>query len=296
MSDSTSSCSDSCHCATSTASAPTTTGTHISEFQVAKMDCGAEERLVRLALEGMAQVRGLTFDLPRRELQVYHDGAIDPVTDKLLALGLGAQWQSTTEATAETAKPTPTSDPATAAREGRTLRLLLAINAAMFALELIAGWIAESTGLIADSLDMFADAAVYGVALWCVGKGAQMQLRSARLAGGLQLALAIGLLFEVVRRLLFGSEPLSSMMIGVSAIALVANISCLWMLSPHKEGGAHMRASWIFSANDVLANIGVIAAGILVAVTGSRYPDLIIGTVVGVLVLHGARRILALRA
>src|SRR5690606_16760658 len=168
MSDSTSSCSGSCHCPTSTASAPTTaaTGTQISEFHVAKMDCGAEERLVRLALEGMAEVRGLTFDLPRRELHVYHDGAIDPVTDKLLALGLGAQWQSTTEATAETAKPTPTSDPAAAAREGRTLRLLLAINAAMFALELIAGWIAESTGLIADSLDMFADAAVYGVALW----------------------------------------------------------------------------------------------------------------------------------
>src|SRR3546814_20657650 len=83
------------------------------------------------------------------------------------------------------------------------------------------------------------------------------------------------------------------MVIGL--VALVANVSCLLLIYGHREGGAHMKASWIFSANDVIANIGVIAAGALDAWTGSSYPDLVIGTVVGLIVLNGARRILALQ-
>ncbi|MEH6388461.1 MAG: sodium:proton antiporter, partial [Pseudomonas profundi] len=65
--------------------------------------------------------------------------------------------------------------------------------------------------------------------------------------------------------------------------------------SKHREGGVHMKASWIFSANDVLINLGVIVAGALVAWTGSSYPDLVIGTLVGLIVLNGARRILMLK-
>jgi len=101
---------------------------------------------------------------------------------------------------------------------------------------------------------------------------------------------------EVARRFLYGSEPESMLMVGIGLVALVANASCLLMIYGHREGGAHMKASWIFSANDVLANIGVITAGALVAWTGSPYPDLVIGTVVGLVVLNGARRILALKA
>ena len=81
--------------------------------------------------------------------------------------------------------------------EHKTLRVLLAINAAMFFVEIVTGWLAESTGLIADSLDMLADAAVYGVSLYAVGKAATMQMRSARFSGYLQLILAFGALFEV---------------------------------------------------------------------------------------------------
>jgi Co/Zn/Cd efflux system component len=68
------------------------------------------------------------------------------------------------------------------------------------------------------------------------------------------------------------------------------------LLAKHRDGGAHMKASWIFSTNDVLANLGVIVAGALVAWTGSNVPDLVIGTLIGLLVLNGARRILSLRA
>lgn len=185
---------------------------------------------------------------------------------------------------------------AAAKAEAKTLRLLLGINAVMFFVELIAGWLAESAGLIADSLDMFADAAVYGLALYAVGRDARHQAGAARLSGWLQLALALGVLAEVVRRALFGSDPEPPPMMAIATLALAANVACLALLARHRDGGAHMKASWIFSTNDVLANLGVIAAGALVAWTGSNLPDLIIGAVIGLVVLNGARRILKLGA
>jgi Co/Zn/Cd efflux system component len=186
-------------------------------------------------------------------------------------------------------------NPANSTQESRSLRLLLGINAFMFVVEMTAGLIARSAGLIADSLDMFADAAVYGLALYAVGRSVNLQVRAAHLAGVLQLILALGVLVEVIRRFIFGSEPESLIMMAVAFLALLANTGCLLLISKHREGGAHMKASWIFSANDVVINMGVIVAGALVAWTGSNYPDLIIGTVVGFIVLNGARRILALK-
>lgn len=184
---------------------------------------------------------------------------------------------------------------AAATAEAKTLRWLLAINAVMFCVEIVAGWIAQSTGLIADSLDMFADAAVYGLALYAVGHAGQ-QLRAAQLSGWLQLLLALGVLGEVLRRWLTGSAPEPLPMMGIALLALAANLACMAMLARHRDGGAHMKASWIFSTNDVLANLGVILAGALVAWSGSNVPDLVIGAAIGLLVLNGARRILGLRA
>jgi Co/Zn/Cd efflux system component len=183
---------------------------------------------------------------------------------------------------------------AAAKAEAKTLRWLLAINAVMFVVEIVAGWLAQSTGLIADSLDMFADAMVYGLALYAVGHAGK-QLRVARLAGWVELLLALGALSEVLRRWLTGSAPEPLPMMGIALLALAANVACMAMLAKHREGGAHMKASWIFSTNDVLANLGVILAGALVAWSGSRLPDLAVGTAVGALVLVGAVRILRLR-
>ena len=166
----------------------------------------------------------------------------------------------------------------------------------MFVIELFAGWLAQSTGLIADSLDMFADAAVYGVALYAVGHSGALKLRAAHFSGWLQVLLALLALSEVIRRFVFGSEPVSILMMGFGAVALIANTTCLLLLAKNKDDGAHMKASWIFSANDVIANIGVILAGILVAVTGSHYPDLIIGLIIVAVVLNGGRRILQLKS
>ncbi|QFS68960.1 hypothetical protein GBC03_01125 (plasmid) [Citrobacter telavivensis] len=245
-------------------------------------------------LAGWGWLWPLSFDLSNRRLKVVHDGEAEPITAKLATLGLGASLQETVIADPETIKAAESSA-VSATQESGTLRVLLGINAIMFVVEMTAGLIAQSTGLIADSLDMFADAAVYGLALYAVGRSAKMQVRAAHLAGVLQLILAIGVLVEVVRRFVFGSEPESLMMMAIAFVALIANTSCLLLISKHREGGAHMKASWIFSANDVVINLGVITAGALVAWTGSNYPDLIIGTIVGGIVLNGARRILALK-
>lgn len=268
-------------------------GLRKTTFSVPKMDCPSEENMVRMALGDVADIKSLSFDLSKREVAAVHGGDADAVLKRLERLNLGAVLRDSVSVTPQHATPATTD--AEDAAEAKTLRMLLAINGVMFVFELILGLLAESTGLIADSLDMFADAAVYGLALYAVGKAASMKSRAAHLAGWLQLLLALGALSEVVRRFLFGSEPESGLMMGVGLIALVANVTCLVLISKKRDRGAHMTASYIFSANDVIANLGVITAGILVAWTRSPYPDLVIGTIIGIIVLNGARRILQLR-
>jgi len=180
----------------------------------------------------------------------------------------------------------------TANVERRTLLLLIAINGGMFFVELAAGWVAQSMGLIADSLDMLADAGVYGIALLAVGSSPLAKARAAAASGVLQLGLAGLVLLEVSRKSIHGSEPVSSLMIGVSLVALAANVACLHLLRKHRHGEVHMRASWIFSTTDVQANVGVILAGVLVFLTASSAPDLIIGALVCALVARGGIRIL----
>jgi hypothetical protein len=180
----------------------------------------------------------------------------------------------------------------TVVTERRTLLLLLLINATMFVVEMVTGWIGDSMGLIADALDMLADAFVYGVALWAVGSSARRKVRAATASGVIQLALAFWAAIEVLRRFFEGSDPVSSLMIGVSTIALAANAACVWLLRKHRHGEIHMRASWIFSTTDVQVNVGVILAGLLVMTTGSPLPDLVIGSMVCGLVVRGGIRIL----
>ncbi|MCK0154342.1 cation transporter [Alcanivorax sp. S6407] len=171
--------------------------------------------------------------------------------------------------------------------ERRILKILLLINGAMFVIELVAGLLAQSTGLLADSLDMFADAAVYAISLSAVGAVMSRKVLAARVSGVLQVTLGLGVIIEVARRFWFGSDPEGVLMIAIGALALAANVTCLALLARHRDGEVHMRASWIFSANDVLANLGVLAAAGLVMVSGSRLPDLIIGALIATLVMRG---------
>lgn len=264
-------------------------------LSVPKMDCPSEEKLIRMALNGASSVKSLSFDLAKREMTVVHEGDAIPVLRLLEPLNFGAKVVRT-DAHAPLEGDADDFEATGAPGEARVLKVLLAINALMFVVEITLGWIAQSTGLIADSLDMFADAAVYGVSLYAVGKALQRQRQAARLSGYLQLFLAVLAIVEVVRRFYFGSEPFASYMVAVSFVALAANVSCLALISKHRTGGVHMQASWIFSANDVIANMGVIVAGVLVYVTKSPYPDLLIGGVIAAIVFRGALKILKISA
>jgi Co/Zn/Cd efflux system component len=172
------------------------------------------------------------------------------------------------------------------------LLTLLLINGLMFCAELVASIIADSTGLLADSLDMLADAIVYGIALYAVGRAASAKTTAARWSGYFQIALACGVGIDILRRLAFGSEPQSWFMLGVGFVALIANVACLAMLAKQRKGEVHMRASWIFSKNDVIANLGVMTAGLIILNTGTRWPDIAIGAIITVIVLRGGLAIL----
>ena len=242
-----------------------------------------------MALEG-APVHHLDFDLAQRRVTVLHDGASDPLLALLSPLNFGARV-----VTSGPAHKDDVSIPAQReSSERSTLWMLFAINATMFVVELIAGLLAQSTGLIADSLDMFADAAVYAISLYAVGKAASHQGTAARFSGYIQLLLAVGVLEEVARRFLVGSEPEAPVMMAISLLALVANVGGMALIAKHRHGGLHMQASWIFTTTDVFANVGVVLAGAMVAWTGSPLPDLVVGLVIGVVVLLSAVKILRL--
>jgi cation diffusion facilitator family transporter len=253
------------------------------------MDCPSEEQMIRLRLSDVPS-RFMEIDIPGRLLVIGHAGDVQIVLDRLIPLGYGAELQASRPLL--DSEVIPVADPVA---ESKVLWILLGINALMFVIESIAGWWAESAGLIADAADMFADAVVYGVALYAVGKDAKHKLSAARISGLFQLALAVGALSETGRRILAGSSPEEAAMIGVSLLALAANVGCLMLISRHRHQGVHMRASYIFSANDVLANLGVILAGGLVAWSGSPIPDWTIGLLIGAMVLVGSIRILKLQ-
>ncbi len=176
--------------------------------------------------------------------------------------------------------------------ERRTLQLLLGLNFAMFFVELGAGWWGNSTGLLADSLDMLADAMVYGIALYAVGRSTRIKADAASASGWFQLILGVVMVVEVLRRFRGEIEPSSAMMMAVGLLALVANVTCLALIAKHRTSGIHMRSSWVCANNDVLANLGVIVSGGLVWLSGSRVPDLVIGALISAVVIRSAIGIL----
>jgi Co/Zn/Cd efflux system component len=257
-------------------------------FEISKMDCPSEENLIRMKLDGILSIVNLDFDIPNRKLTVFHTGEMDHIEASVLELNLGGTKMSTEQ--------TDQTDFKENTNQKKLLWCVLAINFAFFIIEMTTGLISKSMGLVADSLDMLADSFVYGISLFAVGGTFIRKKRIAKIAGYFQITLAIIGFIEVLRRF-FGAEeiPDFSTMIIVSIFALIANGLCLYILQKSKsKKEAHMKASMIFTSNDVIINVGVIIAGILVHWLRSGTPDLIIGTIVFVLVIQGASRILKL--
>lgn len=250
------------------------------------MDCPSEENLIRMKLDEIASIAHLDFDIPNRKLSIYHKGDTQQIERSINDLNLGGKKISTEE----TEQTTFAED----VNQKKLLLVVLIINFAFFLIEMTTGLISKSMGLMADSLDMLADAFVYGISLFAVGGTLIKKKRIAKIAGYFQIALAVIGFTEVLRRFFVAEHlPDFSTMIIVSTFALIANGVCLYILQKSKsKEEAHMKASMIFTSNDVIINLGVIIAGVLVNWLSSNKPDLIVGIIVFVLVIQGAVRIL----
>lgn len=252
------------------------------------MDCPSEEQMIRAKLEGMSDIHNLKFDIPGRTLEIYHTDSNEDFLTALESLQLDTKLIST-----EAVESMDGEEDQHLQR--RVLWQVLVINFFFFALEIISGFIAGSMGLVADSLDMLADSIVYGLSLFAVGGTVVRKKNIAGVAGYFQIVVAVLGFIEVIRRFLgYGETPDFHVMIIISLLALAGNTACFYLLQKAKSREAHMRASMIFTSTDVIVNIGVIAAGVFVYLTGSRIPDLTIGTIVFILVARGAYRILQL--
>ncbi len=252
------------------------------------MDCPSEESLIRMKLEGLSAIKGLVFDIENRKLTVFHSEENEEIEQHLKELNLGTEHKETIVVQQNEFKDD-------SSVQSKLLWTVLIINFAFFIIEITTGFISKSMGLVADSLDMLADAFVYGLSLWAVGSTVIRKKKVARMSGYFQLALALLGLSEVIRRFIsFEEVPDFQTMIIVSILALIANSVCLYLLQKSKSKEAHMKASMIFTSNDIIINTGVIVAGVLVLLTQSKYPDLIIGAIVFLIVVRGAFRILKL--
>lgn len=251
------------------------------------MDCPSEEYLIRTKLDGHKTIVKLDFKIEDRKLTVYHETDDQAILNSLDTLSLDTELISTEEY-----KEKVESD---SKFQSKLLWQVLIINFVFFILELTFGLVSNSMGLVADSLDMLSDSIVYGLSLLAVGTAVAQKNRIARLSGYIQILLALLGIIEVIRRYFFvEAMPDYMTMILVSGLALIANWLCLYLLQKSRSEEAHMKASMIFTSNDIIINAGVIMAGILVSVLGNRLPDLIIGSIVFVVVFRGALRILKL--
>ena len=162
----------------------------------------------------------------------------------------------------------------------------------MFVIGTIAGLLAESTGLLADALDMLTDAITYGLSLMAISRGLAFKKNAARWSGGILVVLGFGIILDVVRRWFFGSEPVGSVMMVYSTVSFAVNLYVLTQVAKFHRGEVHLRASYICTRADVIANLAVFTSGGIVAVTGLSIVDLIIGSLIGLYVLKEAVEIL----
>ncbi len=259
-----------------------------TRFKISKMDCPSEEQMIRMKLGDLSNIQSLDFDIPNRQLTVYHTGGYDLIFQRLDNLKFDT---SLIDSESEENFVQINNH----AQERKLLWQVLAINFLFFVIEIIMGFIANSMGLVADSLDMLADSIVYSLALFAVGGTLSHKKNIAKSAGYFQLLLTALGFAEVIRRFI-GLEPVPTFqtMVIISTLALIGNTICLYLLQKSKSKEAHMQASMIFTSNDIIVNLGVILAGGLVYLTNSKYPDLIVGVIVFVIVGQGAVKILKL--
>ncbi|WCP16130.1 Zinc transporter ZitB (plasmid) [Sphingobium sp. AntQ-1] len=179
-----------------------------------------------------------------------------------------------------------------APNERRTLWIVLLLNAAIAIGFFTSGLIGDSSALIANGVDNLSDTAVYGLSLVALSRGQTWKTRAARASGVMLLIFAVGILLDVGRRYLQGSEPIGPTMMVMSAVAAIVNYICLRMLQRLKQKDVNLRAATTFSFNDFISNGGILIAGALVLWLGTNWPDLIVGLATALIAIKGGIEIL----
>ena len=177
-------------------------------------------------------------------------------------------------------------------RHARVLWVVLSINAAMFVVEVVAGVLAHSTSLLADGLDMFGDALVYGLSLVALTRSIRWQAGAALTKGAFMALFGLAVLGEAVFKIVFPVMPSAQTMGVVGGLALVANLGCFLMLYRHRSDNLNMHSTWVCSRNDVIANVGVLLAAGATALLVSRWPDIFVGVCIALLFLRSAFAVL----
>ncbi len=170
----------------------------------------------------------------------------------------------------------------------RVLLAVIAINASMFLVEMSFGLMAQSMALKADALDFLGDSLTYGISLAVIGMSLRARATAA-LAKGISLAvMAVVILGASLWRVLVAAQPDEVVMSSIGVLAFVANVISVLLLLRYRDGDSNVRSVWLCSRNDAIGNVGVVGAGILVGLTGTRWPDLIVAAVLAGLFLTSA--------
>ena len=174
------------------------------------------------------------------------------------------------------------------ARQRRVLWMVLALNAAMFVIEVVTSWYAGSTALLADALDFLADTATYAITLYVLARSARWKAGAALIKGAAMGVFGIAVIAVALYRATDPALPEAAVMGGVGALALAANAGSAALLYWHRGDDLNMRSVWLCSRNDAIANIAVILAAGAVAVTATAWPDLAAGVLIAGLELSAA--------
>lgn len=178
------------------------------------------------------------------------------------------------------------------ARQSKTLKAVLWINAVMFLVVLAAGLLAHSTALLSDSLDNLGDALTYALSLYVVSKSTREKAMVALFKGGLILLAALLVFAQVVHRLYVPALPAFDTMGLISLLALLANGTCLALLWKHREEDVNMSSVWECSRNDIATNLAVLVAAGGVWLAHAGWPDLLVGFCLSLLLIRSAGRVL----
>jgi cation diffusion facilitator family transporter len=174
----------------------------------------------------------------------------------------------------------------------RALWLVVALNLGFGVIEVVGGLVAGSQALLADSLDFLGDGTITLLGLLALGWAATARAKIAYAQGLFLLTLDIGVIGVAIWRAMTATAPEAELMGGIGLAALAVNVTAALILSRYREGDANVRAVWLFSRNDALANVAVIVAAGLVAWTDRAWPDLAVAAVIAALFLHSAFEIL----